>query len=64
MYDDSKHELNFLELATDGSRPWNYFSVQQKMNKKDKKFREKDDIDKYVENIVGDDSKLQQALIE
>ena len=34
------------------------------MNKKDKKFREKDDIDKYVENIVGDDSKLQQALIE
>ena len=34
------------------------------MNKKEKKFKEKDDIDKYVENIVQDEAKLQKVLID
>ena len=34
------------------------------MNKKEKRFREKDDIDKYVESIVSVEPKLQAALID
>ena len=34
------------------------------MNKKEKRFREKDDIDKYVESIVSVETKLQAALID
>ena len=34
------------------------------MGKKEKKFRERDDIDKFVEEIVNDKSQLQKALID
>ena len=61
---EDKHALCFQELQREGSKPWHYFSIKQKMNKKEKKFKEKDDIDKYVENIVQDEAKLQKVLID
>ena len=34
------------------------------MGKKEKKFRERDDIDKYVEEIVFGRPKLQEVLVD
>lgn len=32
--------------------PWNYFSIEQKLEKSDLKFRENDDIDKCVQDTI------------
>ena len=50
--------LNFQYLPDDSAKPWNYYSIKQKMSKSDISFQENNSVDKYIQSTVAQNERL------
>ena len=60
--EDEQYLLNFQYLPDSSAKPWNYYSIKQKMMKSEISFRENDAVDKYIQSTIAQSSRLKEHL--